>query len=305
MKKNDWVFFFFLLIFLFSIVFTFKENVLAKDDFSFVPLTENSLFRPLPKEGASRSEFDSLSYLSVFVDKNNTRVFLEKNSQEKVFIASLTKLMTAVIVLENYDLEDRVFISEKAIATFGLAGEFQKGEVFPVKDLLYILLVESSNDAAEAFAEKMGPEQFVSSMNRKAKELGMESTVFFNPSGLDFEVDKGNQSSASDLEKLVIYIVDKHPLIAEMLSVYEMDMYYEGGLHHYMRNTNVLLEEDSLYVWGKTGYTIKAKECIVLVMRPPFSKDENSYIINVIMGSENRFKNARLMEQWIKESFYW
>jgi len=213
--------------------------------------------------------------------------------------------MTAVIVLENYGLEDKVVISEKAIATFGLAGEFKKGEAFPVKDLLYILLVESSNDAAEAFAEKMGRSEFVSSMNQKAKELGMESTVFFNPSGLDSETDKGNQSSAGDLEKLTLCVVKNYPLIAQMLSVYEMDMYYEGRLHHYMRNTNVLLKEDSRYSWGKTGYTIKAKECIILVMRPPFSKDENSYIINIIMGSEDRFKNARLMEQWIKESFYW
>jgi len=109
-------------------------------------------------------------------------------------------MMTAVIVLENYSLEDQIAISKKAIDTFGIAGEFKEGEIFSVKDLLYILLVESSNDAAEALAEKIGRENFVSLMNQKAQKLGMENTVFLNPSGLDFDPKEENQSTARDLK---------------------------------------------------------------------------------------------------------
>ncbi len=138
MKRNDWTFFFFLLIFLFSLVFGFKESALGQSGFSFASLEENSLFRPLRKEGAGDLELSAQSYLSVLVNGSKEKVFLEKNSREKVYIASLTKLMTAVVALENYGLEDEVVISKKAIDTFGQAGEFREGEVFPMKDLLYI-----------------------------------------------------------------------------------------------------------------------------------------------------------------------
>jgi len=103
----------------------------------------------------------------------------------------------------------------------------------------------------------------------------------------------------------MVYIINNHPLIPEILSIYEMEMYHQGQLHHKMRSTNVLLNEGSLYLWGKTGYTEKAMDCIALVMRRPFSSDPNSYIINIIIGAPNRFQEARMMEQWLKESFYW
>ncbi|HPD19699.1 MAG TPA: serine hydrolase [Candidatus Pacearchaeota archaeon] len=306
MERNNWFFSIFLLIFLsVFLIFGCKENVLGQDSLSFGSLEEISLFRPLKKEGAKDLELKSQSYLSVLIDHGKEKIFLEKNSDKKVYIASLTKMMTAVIALENYSLEDQIAISKKAIDTFGIAGEFREGEIFSVKDLLYILLVESSNDAAEALAEKIGRENFVSLMNQKAQELEMENTVFLNPSGLDFDPKEENQSTARDLKKLMVYIINNHPLIPEILSIYEMEMYHQGQLHHKMRSTNVLLNEDSLYLWGKTGYTEKAMDCIALVMRRPFSSDPNSYIINIIIGAPNRFQEARMMEQWLKESFYW
>jgi len=151
----------------------------------------------------------------------------------------------------------------------------------------------------------MGREKFVSLMNQKAHELKIENTIFLILRDFDFDPIEGNQSTAQDLKKLMVYIVNNHPLIPEILSIYEMEMYYQGRLHHKMRSTNVLLNEDSLYLWGKTGYTEKAMDCIALVMRRPFSNDPNSYIINIITGAPNRFQEARTMEQWLKESFYW
>ncbi|MDD3292862.1 MAG: hypothetical protein PHT67_02130, partial [Candidatus Pacebacteria bacterium] len=91
----------------------------------------------------------------------------------------------------------------------------------------------------------------------------------------------------------------KHPLISEILSISEIN------IHHKIETTNILLNENNSYIWGKTGFTDKAGECIVLIMQRPFSNDKNSYIINIIINSKDRFRDARIMEQWIKESFYW
>jgi serine-type D-Ala-D-Ala carboxypeptidase (penicillin-binding protein 5/6) len=305
MKKNDWFFTFLLLFLVSSIFFGFEETVFAKKDNAFfISLNEESLFRPLKKRPVIL-EVNAASYMSVLIDGNKDKVLLEKNVNELRYIASITKLMTAIIVIDNYNLEDDIIVSEKAVSTYSTIGELKVGEVFSVKDLLYMMLIESSNDAAEALSEKIGRNNFVSLMNKKALEINMKNTQFFNPSGLDFEGEEGNPSSVNDLKKLTIHIINNYPLIYEILSMPEIDMYYMGKFHHKLENTNILLKEDTSYLWGKTGYTVKAGECIVLVMGVPFSNNENSYIINIIMNAPDRFREARIMEQWIKESFYW
>lgn len=306
MRKNDWVFTIFLLFFVIIIFFGLKEDVLAnKENHFFISFEENSLFRPLKKNFVNDLEVNAFSYYSILIEEKGEKVFLSKNINEKRSIASISKLMTAVIVLDNYNLEDKILVSKKAISVFGDTGKLKQGEVFTVKTLLNMLLVESSNDAAEVLAEKIGRENFVSLMNKKAKKLKMNNTVFNNPSGLDFENGESNYSSAKDLKNLIIYIVNKYSLVYEILSISEIDIYHNGYFHHKAQSTNYLLNENSSYVWGKTGYTTKAKDCIVLVMKRPFSNSPNSYIINIIIGADDRFREARIMEQWIRESFYW
>lgn len=299
MRKTDLVFI--LILFLFTF-FRPEESILAKDSNLLIPFSEHSLFRPLPKK-ASAAEFNAMSYLSFLTNKD--MVLAGKNADEKRDIASLTKLMTAIVAIENYNLGEKIVISERTVNTFSTAGELKQGESFSVKDLLYMMLIESSNDAAEALSEKMGRNAFISLMNKKALELNMINTSYFNPSGLDFEGESGNISSADDLKKLIIYILNNQPLISQILSIPEMDLYYNGVFHHKIQTTNILLNENSDYIWGKTGFTDKAKQCIILIMKAPFSNNENSYIINIVLGADDRFKEARLMEQWIKESFYW
>jgi D-alanyl-D-alanine carboxypeptidase len=299
MRKTDLAFI--LILFLFTF-FRPEESILAKDSNLLISFNEHSLFRPLPKK-TSVIEFNAMSYLSFLTNKD--MVLAGKNTDEKRDIASLTKLMTAIIAIENYNLNEKIIISERTVNTFSTAGELKQGESFSVKDLLYMMLIESSNDAAEALSEKMGRDAFISLMNKKALELNMINTSYFNPSGLDFEGDSGNISSANDLKKLIIYILNDQPLISQILSIPEMDLYYNGVFHHKIQTTNILLNENSDYIWGKTGFTDKAKQCIILIMKAPFSNNENSYIINIVLGADDRFKEARLMEQWIKESFYW
>ncbi|HOC53412.1 MAG TPA: serine hydrolase [Candidatus Pacearchaeota archaeon] len=301
MKQKDWLFI--ILILVMTTFFRPEESVFANENKTFfIPFEEHSLFRPYPKKN-SNLELSASSYLSVLVDGNGEKVLFSKNINERRSIASLTKLMTGIIVLENFNLEERISISKKSVNTFGTMGQLKDGEAILARDLLDVMLIESSNDAAEAFAESIGRDKFIKLMNKKASQIGMKDTLFVNPSGLDF--DYSNVSNISDLKKLVTYVIDQYPLIYQILSIKEKDLYNNNVFHHKMITTNVLLYENNGYIWGKTGYTVKAGECIILLMKRPFSNKENSYIINIIINSNERFKDARIMEQLIKESFYW
>lgn len=301
MKQKDWLFI--ILILVMTTFFRPEESVFANENKTFfIPFEEHSLFRPYPKKN-SNLELSASNYLSVLVDGNGEKVLFSKNINERRSIASLTKLMTGIIVLENFNLEERISISKKSVNTFGTMGQLKDGEAILARDLLDVMLIESSNDAAEAFAESIGRDKFIKLMNKKASQIGMKDTLFVNPSGLDF--DYSNVSNISDLKKLVTYVIDQYPLIYQILSIKEKDLYNNNVFHHKMITTNVLLYENNGYIWGKTGYTVKAGECIILLMKRPFSNKENSYIINIIINSNERFKDARIMEQLIKESFYW
>ncbi|MDD5752622.1 MAG: serine hydrolase [Candidatus Pacebacteria bacterium] len=297
MRKSDWLFIV-LFIFIFIAFFNPEESIFAKEykNNLFISFSESNLLRPLEKLNKNISGISASSYYSVLID-NNEKVFFQRNVDEKNSIASLSKLMTAVIVLENYNLKDKIIISQKAVDTFGGVGNLKAGEIFSIDSLLKMTLIESNNDAAEALAEKIGRSNFISLMNKKAFELNMKDTNFINPTGLDF--NESNISTIDDLKKLILYIIEKHPLISEILSISEIN------IHHKIETTNILLNENNSYIWGKTGFTDKAGECIVLIMQRPFSNDKNSYIINIIINSKDRFRDARIMEQWIKESFYW
>ena len=262
------------------------------------------LFRPLSKDKINELNLESNNFLSVFIKDGKEIILSEKKADEVIAIASLTKLMTAIIVLENYNLDDLIQISASAIATYGDAGNLQIGEIMTIRDLLYITLIESSNDGAEALAEKMGVSTFVYKMNEKATSLGMNNTWFVNPSGLD-EGNLYNFSTVNDLKKMVVYILENHSLIAEILSLPEKELTSHSGISRTIRNTNVLLEESDAYLWGKTGYTNRANGCLILILNNFSINNNQGYVINIIAGADDKFGEARKLEQWLKESFIW
>lgn len=262
------------------------------------------LFRPLSKDKINELNLESNNFLSVFIKDGKEIILSEKKADEVIAIASLTKLMTAIIVLENYNLDDLIQISASAIATYGDAGNLQIGEIMTIRDLLYITLIESSNDGAEALAEKMGVSTFVYKMNEKAASLGMNNTWFINPSGLD-EGNLYNFSTVNDLKKMVVYILENHSLIAEILSLPEKELTSHSGISRTIRNTNVLLEESDAYLWGKTGYTNRANGCLILILNNFSINNNQGYVINIIAGADDKFGEARKLEQWLKESFIW
>ncbi len=230
-------------------------------------------------EGEIFSEVNADSVISVESDlKNINKIIFSKDSDKKLPIASLTKLMTAIIVLDNYNLSDTFLVSTRADSMAPIEHDVKAGDVMTVKNFLYIMLVGSSNRSAYTLSELAGEQKFVELMNKKAEELGMKDTLFADPTGLHPQ----NISTANDLANLAIYILKDYPGIAEMSRIKEL---YIPGFGNVV-NTDELLDEIPNIVCSKTGFTKIAKGCLLLVVNNP---KNNDYLINVILGADNRF----------------
>jgi D-alanyl-D-alanine carboxypeptidase len=231
-------------------------------------------------------EISAKSAISVLFnpDSKEEKIIFEKEGNLILPIASLTKLMVADVALENYDLNQIIKISEEAVSQEGDIGNLKIGEELSVENLLYIMLIESSNDAAYALTELITPKDFVDLMNLEAKYIGMTNTHFEDPMG----ISEKNQSNTEDLVILIEHLL-KEPLVWDILRKPEFDLKLSDGVfHHKLINTNEILREwgsNLEIVGGKTGYTLKANGCFVLVLKVV----DNGYLINIILGSDDRF----------------
>lgn len=258
--------------------------------------------KPFKRNDAADLIIGARSAISIFLDnRGNERILFWQNPDEKLPIASLTKLMTAKIVLDNYDLSQPVNISKEAIDQEENFGKLRVGEILSVKDLLYPLLMESSNDAAFALANDypgMTEERFIQLMNTEAERLGLGNTYFVDISGLDPEepVSTTNYSTVVDLAKLAQELL-KTSLIWEILSRPQINLYGQE-----LENTNKLLTTLPGIIGGKTGYTEKALGCFLLVIKAPKGK---GLLINVILGADNRFQEMEKLIDWIKIAYKW
>jgi D-alanyl-D-alanine carboxypeptidase len=247
-------------------------------------------------------EMDAKAAFSLLVnEKGEERILFQQEIDKKLPIASLTKLMTARIVLENYDLSGEVRVSEEAVQQEENFGKLKVGAFIPVEQLLYPLLMESSNDAAFALAEDypgMDINYFVQLMNQETENLNLTNTNFTNPSGLD-----PNYSTARDLVKLTEVLMIEEPLVWKILSTPRINLY---GAE--LVNTNQLLNypHDSWWkekiIGGKTGYTEEALGCFLLVVEAP---NDQGYLINVILGSGDRFGQMEKLLDWLGKAYQW
>jgi D-alanyl-D-alanine carboxypeptidase (penicillin-binding protein 5/6) len=261
--------------------------------------------KPIRKKEAEDLEVKTSSAISVlFKDSGEERILFEKDIDLKLPIASLTKLMTAKVVLEHYDLSKEIKISKEAVAQEEDFGRLEASRELPVEYLLYPLLMESSNDAAFALAndyEGMNRKEFVNLMNLEAQKLNLQNTHFFNVTGLDTEESgtEMNYSTAADLARLAKELL-KDPLIWKILSTPKFDLYGPE-----LVNTNELLGEVPGIIGGKTGYTELAKGCFLLVLEAPKG---HGYVVNVILGAGNgsyRFLEMEKLIDWAKEAYRW
>ena len=252
---------------------------------------------------------EAKAVISVFVgDNGKVENLYANNTDEKLPIASISKLMTGLVALEEYPLDEVVPITKKIVQEEGDVGFFAVGDEFFVRDLLYTLLMESNNHAAAALASVDGRSQFISQMNVRSTELGLNSTVFVNPTGLDPDRkgDGINVSTAQDLASLAMHILREYPSLMDILAIPELNLYTsKAQFHHTMKNTDELLTENQWHtkvVGGKTGYTPEAKGCLVLVLESPKGK---GYIVNVILGSDDRFGEMKKLVDWVYDAYLW
>jgi len=208
------------------------------------------------------TEFPELSAKSYLVaDLDSGYVFAEKNSSDPLPIASLTKLMTAVVVAENVNLKKSILIKEKMLEAYGSTKGLEVGKRFRVVELFYPLLIESSNDVAEALSYFLGREKTIKLMNEKAKLVSMEQTEFTDPSGFD----PGNISTARDLFYLARYIFNNRPPILEITKGNKVRSF--GNVSFDIEkfwNKNVFID-DPTFIGGKTGYIIESKSTAVFI----------------------------------------
>jgi len=232
-------------------------------------------------------------------EKGNEKILFGKDSQEPLAIASLTKLMTALVVFDFDDVYNEsqlVKITKEAVEQEDESryGGLEIGESLSVRNLLHMALIESSNDAAFALTQPIGKKGFVELMNLYSKKIGLEDTYFVNPTGLEPDMPERlkNTSTARDIVKLTKHILKNYPQIFEITTnqSYEV-LNLDKTLHHFIpKNTNELLREVPGIIGGKTGWGIEAGGCLLLVLEDP---EEEGYFINVILGAKDRFTEMR------------
>ncbi len=233
-------------------------------------------------------------------DNGSQMVVFEKNSSRVLPIASLTKLMTAIVSLDVYSLSQEILITQQAVMQVGSSGNLRLGEKMPVRELLKMVLVESSNDAAFALSQFYGRDKFMNLMNLKAQEIGLKSTNFGSTTGLESE---NNYSTAQDLAVLMIYILRNNPQILEFSSQPTITVLDSQSFpHHLAKNTNELLGSlENSGKWevlgSKTGYTQEAGGCIILALR---NKKTGYDFIDIILGADSSDSRFSEMEKLIQ-----
>lgn len=248
----------------------------------------------LPK--VSYLDITAEAAVSAIVKNGNFEIIYSKNSSQKLPIASLTKLMTSLVVFDlkgSYKGSDEIKITREALEKEG-DSNLKEGDVLNVDNLTHMALIESSNDAAYALTSPLGRESFVSLMNLYAEDIGMKKTKFYNPTGLDpdEEGDPLNNSTAEDLVLLASHILNKHPEIFNISKKNSFEVLKRGGIfHHFIpENTNKLLKDLPQIEGGKTGWTLEAKGCLLVLIKD-LKKDR--LFINVVLGSRDRFSDMR------------
>lgn len=252
----------------------------------------NVIKTPKKKSDSEEPYVYSASY--ILSEKNSNYVLAENNSHTRLPIASTTKIMTAIIALENYNLDDIIEISANAAAQIGSDVYLQSGEKMTVKNILYALLVRSGNDAAMALAEYMngGSEAFIKKMNDKAKFLGMNDTEYKDPAGLD---DTG-YSTASDLSIVTSYALD-NGVFKDIIKTQEVTIAsIDETTTHQLITSNRLIKNDELFYYPlaigvKTGYTPDAGHCLVSA-----AEKDGFELIGVILNTAESTSDASAKE---------
>ena len=274
----------------------FHENqafILPPNPISYLPILDTSM---------NEVRLDAKS--AILYDVKSDRNLFEKNIKEKLPIASLTKIITAIVVWEKFSPNDIVTIKLSAVMVDGERKDLYAGETLTVHNLIQMMLIESSNDAAYALRDYAASRSMdlMAEMNTKASELGMNDTYFVDPAGLD---DAG-YSTVSDLVKGVAYALRYDAIWSFSRQATATIVSTDGKITHEIKSTDQLLGVLSDIVGGKTGYTDSALGCMILIVDAPSSAGGPSdRIIAIILGSHDRFGDMKNLISWAKQAYRW
>jgi len=253
---------------------------------------------PIKKDGFIAPVISAAS--SIAIDNQTGEVLFEKSIHTKRQIASITKLMTAIVILEESDLNSIVTVSPEVKYADGSEMFLRTGEQITVESLMYGLIINSANDAAVALAEfnAGSTEEFVKKMNKKALELGLLNTHFQNPIGYD---NSYNYSSAYDVAMIARYAYQK-PFIRSAATIKEFEVTSTDNAYtHKLESTNELLDSYLNIKGLKTGRTELAGLCLVAIAE---NENQND-IISVVLNSPARFTESKILIDWIFRAYIW
>ena len=263
---------------IFSILLINNNYVLADDEIDNVDI--NGIEDVIETASEATSEPKINSRYAVVIDRNSKAILYGKNENMKTKMASTTKIMTSLIVIENTNLNNIVEISGKAAGTGGSRLKIKKGDKITVKDLLYGLMLRSGNDAAVALAEYVAGsiENFATLMNQKAKEIGLENTNFVTPHGLDKDE---HYTTPYELAILTNYAL-KNEVFLSIVKTKTCNITI-NGYSRTISNTNELLGYLNGVYGVKTGFTNGAGRCLVTAI-----KREDLDVICVVLGADTK-----------------
>ena len=250
----------------------------------------------------------------IVYDRISKSMIIGKNEDVKSAMASTTKIMTSIVILEKADLDEMVTVSAKAGGTGGSRLGLKKGDKASVKNLLYGLMLRSGNDAAVALAEHVGGsvKEFAELMNEKASELGLTNTHFVTPHGLD---DANHYTTALELAKLTDYAMNNETF-SKIVGTKSITIYINNQPRQ-INNTNELLGTLNGVVGVKTGFTNNAGRCLVtetkrnnmdiitIVLGADTKKDRTKDSVNLIEYTFSKYKMYNVEEQIIEEFNKW
>lgn len=249
-----------------------------------------SLFSFIFIKNVSAVEMDISAKSAILVDFNTGKVLYSKNENEPLAMASMTKVMSMLLIMEKIDdgslkYDDIVEISTESSSMGGSQIFLNPGDKYKVIDLLKGVAMASANDAVVALAEKTygSKEHFIEAMNKKAESLGLKNTHFVNVHGLD---EEGHYSSAYDMSVMARELL-KHEKILDFTKVYEEYLTKPDGSQIWLVNTNKLVRFYDGVDGLKTGFTQNAGYCLTAT-----GKKNNLRLISVVMGEESIEKRS-------------
>ncbi|MEK7608116.1 MAG: D-alanyl-D-alanine carboxypeptidase family protein [Patescibacteria group bacterium] len=263
---------------------------------------------PSFREGSPGLQLSAGSFVAVFVDSaGSEKILLEKEKELALPIASITKLMVALVSSEKNRSEDTIVVSEQALRDKGVSGIYHAGDMLSFENALHALLVASHNEIANAIALRTGANEFLAAMNKKAESLGLLKTSLVNISGTDPEIgsDKINQSTAFDLYKLMRHIQETRSDLLAITSKKDFGLFAVNGSYiARLQSTNKLLGREDVplrVLGGKTGETPRAGQNLVVVTEAPCS----GRVYAVVLGAQGSFEDMKRLLWYVNDSYAW